>query len=178
MGTKGFFQFEIIINVLACSFRFIWIMGHRSTAIKNIFYLTVLRCQNLPSTLVRFRRLNRLNIKYLKEIPYNPACIYGNMGSSGHCKYFYSYSMGTGCRRQNLTSTDVRFWRLKSVTPLKWLNRNQIIDCILIFNIFLCKRVIYLIAIIATGILTVVSLSKTDDWGKPITHVHQSMTKQ
>ena len=31
-----------------------------------------------------------------------------------HYKYFDSYSVGIGFRRQNSTSTDVRFWRLKS----------------------------------------------------------------
>ena len=30
----------------------------------------------------------------------------------GHYKYFNSYSAGIDFRRQNLTSTDVRFWRL------------------------------------------------------------------
>ena len=31
-----------------------------------------------------------------------------------HFKYFYTYSAGIDFRRRNLTSTDVRFWRLKS----------------------------------------------------------------
>ena len=34
-------------------------------------------------------------------------------------KIFYSFSAGTDFRRQNLTSIDVRFWRLKSVPALK-----------------------------------------------------------
>ena len=39
----------------------------------------------------------------------------------GHYIYFYSYSAGINFRRQNLTTTDVRFWRLKSVPALeKW----------------------------------------------------------
>ena len=32
----------------------------------------------------------------------------------GHYTYFYSYSAVIDFSRQNLTSTDVRFWRLKS----------------------------------------------------------------
>ena len=31
-----------------------------------------------------------------------------------HYKYFYSYSAGIDFSRQNLTSTGVRLWRLKS----------------------------------------------------------------
>ena len=37
-------------------------------------------------------------------------------------KYVYSYSAGIDFRRQNLTSTDVRFWRLKSIPALQGLN--------------------------------------------------------
>ena len=36
----------------------------------------------------------------------------------GHDKYFYSYSAGIDFSRQNLTSTDVRFWLLKSIPAL------------------------------------------------------------
>ena len=36
----------------------------------------------------------------------------------GHQKYFYSYSVGIDFSGQNLTSTDVRFWRLKSIPTL------------------------------------------------------------
>ena len=36
----------------------------------------------------------------------------------GHYKYFYSYNAGIDFSRQNLTSTDVRFWRLKSISAL------------------------------------------------------------
>ena len=36
----------------------------------------------------------------------------------GNYKYFYSYSAGIDFSRQNLTSTDVRFWRLKSFPAL------------------------------------------------------------
>ena len=39
----------------------------------------------------------------------------------GHYKYFYSYSAGIDFRRQNLTSVDVRFSRLKSIPALKGL---------------------------------------------------------
>ena len=58
--SKGLFQFEIIINVLVSSFRFIWI----------------------PMLWV---------------------------------------SAGNVCKRQNLTSTDVRFWRIKTLPALKWV---------------------------------------------------------
>ena len=40
----------------------------------------------------------------------------------GHYKYFHSFSAGTDFRQQKLTSTDVRFCRLKSVPALKGLN--------------------------------------------------------
>ena len=33
-------------------------------------------------------------------------------------KYVYSYSAGIDISRQNLTSTDVTFWRLKSIPAL------------------------------------------------------------
>ena len=68
---KGFFQFEIIINVLFSRFsyfRLIWI----------------------PMLWVY-----------------------------GHWKYFHPYSAGIDFRRHNLTSTDVRLWRLKSI-PALW----------------------------------------------------------
>ena len=64
---KGFFQFEIIINVSVSSFRFIWI----------------------PMLWVY-----------------------------GHYKYFNSYTAWIDFGRQNLTSTDVRFWRIKSIPAL------------------------------------------------------------
>ena len=64
MKTKGFFQFEIIINVLVCSFRFIWI--HMSS-------------------------------------------------DYGHYNFGIFFSVSTVIRRQNLTSINVRFWRLKTV---------------------------------------------------------------
>ena len=67
METKGFFQFESIINVFVGSSRFILI----------------------PLLWVY-----------------------------DHYKYFYSYSAGIDFRRQSLTSTDVRFWRLKSIPAL------------------------------------------------------------
>ena len=43
----------------------------------------------------------------------------------GHYKYVYSYSAGIDFSRQNLTSTDVRFWRLKSVPALKELKQDK-----------------------------------------------------
>ena len=39
-------------------------------------------------------------------------CVYG------HYKYFYVYSAEIDFSRQNVTSTDVTFWRLKSIPAL------------------------------------------------------------
>ena len=68
--SKGLFQFEILINVLASSSCFIWI---------------------------------------------SMLWVYGQY------KYFNSSSAGTVFIRQNLTSTDVRFWHMKTVPALKEL---------------------------------------------------------
>ena len=38
----------------------------------------------------------------------------------GHYKYFNSFSSGIHFIRQNLTSTDVRFWRIKSTDVRFW----------------------------------------------------------
>ena len=65
---KGFFRFEIVINVLVISFRFIWI----------------------PMLWVYYQY-----------------------------EYVYSYSAGIDFIRHNLTSTDVRLWRLKSIPALQ-----------------------------------------------------------
>ena len=43
-----------------------------------------------------------------------------------HYKYVYTYSAG-GFSRQNLTSTDVRFWRLKSIQALQGLKPHFIV---------------------------------------------------
>ena len=43
----------------------------------------------------------------------------------GHYKYFNSVSVGNVFIRQNLTSTDVRFWRLKTVPVMKGLMLEQ-----------------------------------------------------
>ena len=40
----------------------------------------------------------------------------------GSLKYFYAYSAGIDYSRHNLTSVDVRFWRLKSIPALYGLN--------------------------------------------------------
>ena len=40
---------------------------------------------------------------------------------NGHYEYFNSFSVGNVFIRQNLTSTDVRFCRVKTVTALKGL---------------------------------------------------------
>ena len=68
---KGFFQFEIIINVLFSSFCFIWI----------------------PM-----------------------------LWMYGHCQFFNSFSGEIVFRRQILTFTDVRIWRLKTVPALLTLS--------------------------------------------------------
>ena len=68
METKGFFYFEIIINVLYSSFRFI--------RIPMLWSAAIIKMNN----------------------------------------YF---SVGIVFRRQNLTSIDVRFWRLKSIPAQK-----------------------------------------------------------
>ena len=73
--TKRFLQFEIIINGLLCSFRFIWI----------------------PMLWVY-----------------------------DQYKYFYSFSARIDFRRYNLTYTDVRFWRLKSIPALQGWDYKQI----------------------------------------------------
>ena len=39
----------------------------------------------------------------------------------GHYKYFNYFSAGSVFRRQNQTSTDVRFWRIKTIPTLKEL---------------------------------------------------------
>ena len=39
-----------------------------------------------------------------------------------HYYYFYFYSVGIDFSRQNMTSVDVRFWRLKSIPTLWGLN--------------------------------------------------------
>ena len=85
-GTKGFFQFEILTNVLVSSFCFVWMLKSR-------------------------------------------VC--------GHLKCFYSLSAETVFRRQNLTSLDVRFWRLKTVPALKGLRHNGDILILLTQGIFL-----------------------------------------
>ena len=41
----------------------------------------------------------------------------------GQYKYFCSYTAGIDFGRQNLTSTDFRFWRLKSIFTLQELKR-------------------------------------------------------
>ena len=42
--------------------------------------------------------------------------------NNGHCKYIYSYCAGIDFRRQNLTSTDVRFRRLNLIPALYGLS--------------------------------------------------------
>ena len=39
-----------------------------------------------------------------------------------HYKYFFCFSAGIVFIRQNLTSSDVRFWRINTVPALKGLN--------------------------------------------------------
>ena len=45
-----------------------------------------------------------------------------------HYIYFISFSAGADFRRQNLTSTDVKFWRLKSIPALKGLITSGVYD--------------------------------------------------
>ena len=45
-----------------------------------------------------------------------------------HYKYFYSYSAGIEFSRQNLTSTDVRFWRQKSIPALYGSGLGQLMN--------------------------------------------------
>ena len=45
--------------------------------------------------------------------------------------YFYSYSAGIDFSRQNLTSTDVRFWRLKLIPALQGLSASTVMDKII-----------------------------------------------
>ena len=81
--TKGFSRFEIIINVLVSSFRFIWI----------------------PMLWVY-----------------------------GHYQYVDSYSAESDFSRQNLTSTDVRFCRLKSIPALWGLTLFTLRGSLIIFR--------------------------------------------
>ena len=52
-----------------------------------------------------------------------------------HYNYFKSYSAENDFRRQNLTSTDVRFWRLKSVPALWELNPGASLSILLCYSI-------------------------------------------
>ena len=62
METEGFFQFEIIINVLVSPFWFIWIpIDVMNLHLLQIFSFSagiVFKCQNLASVDARFWRLN------------------------------------------------------------------------------------------------------------------------
>ena len=78
METKGFFRFEITINGLVSSFRFILI----------------------------------IHVLWVCD----------------HYIYIISFSTGGDFRRQNLTSTDVRFWHLKSIPALKGLITSGVSD--------------------------------------------------
>ena len=51
---------------------------------------------------------------------------------------FHTYSAGIDFGRQNLTSTDVRFWRLKTVPALQWLHTDFIYNNW--FNRLILKR--------------------------------------
>ena len=78
---KGYFQFEIIINVLVGSLPFIWMpIWYGSTTISNISILSVRRG---------------------------------------------IWCAGIVFIRQNLTSTDVRFWRMKTVPALNELTSSE-----------------------------------------------------
>ena len=93
METKvGFFQFEIIINMLVSSFRFIRIP-------MNFLFKTW--------------RLKGFFNTYVEWVYYR-------------YKYLNSFSAGMDFIRPNLTSTDVRFWRLKLIAALKGFRFNDI----------------------------------------------------
>ena len=66
---KGFFQFEIIVNVLVISFRFIWIPMLQPLQI-YIFFIagTVFLRQNLTSTYVRFWRMKILHTQLFNSL--------------------------------------------------------------------------------------------------------------
>ena len=72
--VNWYMQFEIIINILVSSFRFVWI-------------------PMLSTTVIMGMR------------PWS---------------FFYFFRAGIVFIRQNLTSTDVRFWRIKTVPALKY----------------------------------------------------------
>ena len=138
-GARRVFQFEIIINSLVSSFCFIWIpllwvYGHYKY-LHSYSAWVYFRRQNLTSIDVRFWRLKSISTFTLKTLKY--FCIYNGdqqgffqfqiminvlsfilipmLWLHGHYKYCHSYSAWIDFRRQNLTSIDVRFWRLKSI---------------------------------------------------------------
>ena len=89
LEQKGFFQFEIIINVLVSSFCFIWI----------------------PQL-----------------------CVYGH----------YNFSIiSLWDRHQNLTSTDVRFWCLKSI-PALWEVKRDIMNYCEVLQTYTSSRTMQL----------------------------------
>ena len=53
----------------------------------------------------------------------------------GHYKYFISFSAGTVFIRQNLTSTDVRFWCIKTVPALKGCTVKYALPTLIIYNL-------------------------------------------
>ena len=87
-----FFQFEIIMNALVSSFCIIWISMWWVYSHYNLF--------NSFSARTVFRRPNQILWVY------------------GHHNFFNSFSVRTVFRLKNLKSTDIRFWRLKTVLGL------------------------------------------------------------
>ena len=52
----------------------------------------------------------------------------------GHYKYYNSFSVGTVFIRQNLTSTDVRLWRIKTVPAVKGINTKRLANIALLLG--------------------------------------------
>ena len=60
---------------------------------------------------------------------------YGNQRVYSHYTYVNPFSAGTVFIRQNLTSADVRFWRIKTIPALKGWNSFTIISSDLTFSV-------------------------------------------
>ena len=102
MQTKRFFQLEVIIIILVSSFWFIWI------PMVGLLFFFFFYFQYWPN----------FNIEDGGQACVWVMTIFLSSTVYGHYKYVYSYSAGLDFTRQNLTSEDVRFWRLKSIPAL------------------------------------------------------------
>ena len=113
MKTKGFFEFEIIINVLVNSFWFIWIPVLWVCGRYIFFFTLTVR----GSTLDVDWKWIHLQTTYCSLLvcteqtnKYHFAAAFTT--STWFCPLFSAE------RTWRLTSTDVRFWRLKSIPAL------------------------------------------------------------